>query len=276
MNSQSTALLIDDDPGGLTIFSAILRHHGFDVLTAEDGRSGVSAASRGAADVILLDLRLPDFSGIEALRQIRQSDKSVPVIIMTAYATMTSVVQSMRLGAVDYLEKPLSDTDLLQAVEAALGTAASSDRDDGRAPARHAAGRWAEAVVRVIDAPEDPRTVRLWGRHIGASPGSLRNWCHMAGVSPKRSLSVARMLRAVLRSSASDRPEEVFDVVDRRTLFRLMKLGDASASAGVPRTIEEFFARQRWVTSQAAVDELRRAIGLRAHAAPPGADPSLR
>lgn len=267
MKHRLTALLIDDDLSGLTIFGEVLRRDGFEVLTAADGRTGVSVASGGAPDVIVLDLRLPDLSGIDALRMIRRAVRTVPVIMMTAYPTTTSVVEAMRLGAVDYIEKPLTESDLLHAVQAAVSSSAASEEDDRPdAPACHAAARWADAVARVLDAPQDPRTVRLWGRHIGASPGALRNWCRMAGLSSKRSLNLARMIRAMLWASPSDLPENLLNVTDRRTLTQLMKLGnpDAAAHAALPRTIDEFLVRQRWITDRLALDELKRTLSLRA------------
>ena len=107
MRSRSTALLIDDDRNGTLIFGYALRRDGFDVLTAETGRAGVSIASSGAADVVLLDLRLPDLSGIDVLRLIKHEVRTLPVIMMTAYSTTEVIVQAMRLGAADFLEKPL-------------------------------------------------------------------------------------------------------------------------------------------------------------------------
>jgi CheY-like chemotaxis protein len=253
-------LLIDDDTNGTTLFGYVLRRHGFAVLTAETGRAGASIASSGAADVVLLDLRLPDLSGIDVLRMIKRDARAVPVIMMTAYSTTEVVVRAMRLGAADFLEKPLTPDDVLHAVRAALASQTGTGAERADLPVSHAAARWADAVVRVIDAPQDPRTLQLWGRHIGASPGSLRNWCRMAGLSPKRSLSVARMIRAINYSTSLRRPEEVFNVTDRRTLRQLLTLGDPGGRPSVPATTDEFFARQRWITSPSALQELKRRL----------------
>jgi FixJ family two-component response regulator len=271
--TESTALLIDDDVSGLAVFRHVLRREGFHVLTAVDGKTGVAAAVSGEADVIVLDLRLPDFSGIEALRQIRRTGRTVPVILMTAYPTTQTVVQAMRLGAADYLEKPLTEQDLLEAVRSALRSQ-ERDPDSQDTPTAHAAARWANAVVKVIDAAEDPRTLRLWGRHIGASPGSLRNWCRIAGLSPKRSLSVARMLRAVIWSPAADRPENLLNVTDRRTLALMLRLGNphADPQPRLPRSIDEFLALQRWVTNPVAIAELKRALTSRLNVPMPRTD----
>lgn len=261
--ARSTALLIDDDTSGTVLFGYALRRSGYEVLTADTGRAGASIASSGAADVVLLDVRLPDVSGIDVLRMIKREARAVPVIMMTAYSTTSMIVRAMRLGAVDFLEKPLTPDDLLQAVRAALATERGVGPERADHPVSHAAVRWAEAVVRVVDAPRDPRTMELWGRHIGASPGSLRNWCRMAGVSPKRSLNVARMIRAINYSSALKRPEDVFNVTDRRTLRQLLSLGDPNGRSSVPQTIDEFFARQRWISSPSAVQELKRLLKAR-------------
>jgi CheY-like chemotaxis protein len=267
---RPTALLIDDDVNGTAIFSWALRQQGFDVLTAEDGRAGASMASRGAADVVLLDLKLPDLSGLEVLRLIRRTTRTVPVIMMTAYRTTQSVVQAMRLGAVDYLEKPLTTDELLNAVRAALGPEVHRDADRAPLLVCHASARWADAVAQVIDAPEDPRTLELWGRYIGASRGSLRNWCRMAGLSPKRSLNVARMIRAITQASPRARLEDMVNVMDRRTLRQLLKLGDPSRNASdpIPATVDEFLARQRWISNPVAVDELRRTLFSKRMAGP--------
>jgi CheY-like chemotaxis protein len=264
----STALLIDDDINGMTLFGYALRTHGFEVLTAETGRAGASIATSGAADVVLLDLRLPDLSGIDVLRMIKRDVRSVPVIMMTAYRTTEVIVQAMRLGAADFLEKPLTLDDLLQAVRVALAGERGVGPERADLPTSHAAARWADAVCKAIDAPQDPRTMDLWGRHIGASSGSLRNWCRMAGLSPKRSLSVARMLRAINYSSTLKRPEDVFNVTDRRTLRQLLTLGDPNRRPSVPGTLDEFFESQRWISSPSAIQELKRLLLARLRVAP--------
>jgi CheY-like chemotaxis protein len=263
VKSRSTALLIDDDTNGTLIFGYALRRDGFDVLTAETGRAGVSIASSGAADVVLLDQRLPDLSGIDVLRIIKHEARAVPVIMMTAYSTTELVVQAMRLGAADFLEKPLTTDELLHAVHAVLDGEPGGGAEHAALPVSHAAARWADAVVKVIDAPRDPRTLQLWGRHVGASPGSLRNWCRMAGLSPKRSLNMARMIRAITLATSLKRPEDVFNVTDRRTLRQLLTLGDPHRRPSLPGTLEEFFDRQRWVSSPSALQELKRLLELR-------------
>jgi CheY-like chemotaxis protein len=265
---HSTALLIDDDASGNVLFAYALRRDGFEVLTAETGRAGASIVASGAADVVLLDLRLPDVSGIDVLRMIKRDGRKVPVIMMTAYQTIDVMAQAMRLGAADFLEKPLTPDDLLQAVRVALAGERGVGPERTDLPVSHAAARWAEAVIRVIDAPRDPRTLALWARIIGASSASLRSWCRMAGLSPKRSLNAARMLRAINYSASLKRLEDVFNVTDRRSLRSLLTLGDPGRRPSVPETFDEFFANQRWIISPSALQELKRLLQSRRRVVP--------
>jgi len=71
------------------------------------------------------------------------------------------------------------------------------------------------------------------------------------------------MIRAINYSSALKRPEDVFNVTDRRTLRQLLSLGDPNGRSSVPQTIDEFFARQRWISSPSAVQELKRLLKAR-------------
>jgi hypothetical protein len=127
------------------------------------------------------------------------------------------------------------------------------------APEPHAAARWARAVVRVIDAPSDPKTIAAWGRVAAAAPGTLKNWCRTADVGPRRSLAFARVLRAIVwRQKCGRRPEDLLDVVDHRTLAGLLKLGVAldTAPATLPDTVEEFLRRQQWIVDPIALHEV--------------------
>jgi len=86
------------------------------------------------------------------------------------------------------------------------------------------ADRWAEAVLRVIDARDDPRTFAQWARVVGASPGTLVARCRVVGVSPRNSLYLARLLRGHgLVNGDLARLAEVLDVADVRTVPRLLK-----------------------------------------------------
>jgi DNA-binding NtrC family response regulator len=97
-------LLVDDDDDFRRIMSSELTRRGYAVAAVASGAAAVAQAAE--ADVILLDLRLPDFDGIEVLKRLRSADVSAGVIMLTGHGTIDTAIQAVRLGAYDYLEKP--------------------------------------------------------------------------------------------------------------------------------------------------------------------------
>src|SRR5689334_22445594 len=90
---------------------------------------------------------------------------------------------------------------------------------------RQAYSRWVQAMAGAIAAEQDPRTLELWARQLGTSIGALRSWCQCAAVPARRSLALARALRArKLADGTGDRPEEFLDVGDLRTALKLLRL----------------------------------------------------
>ena len=107
-------LVIDDDPGFRELLAAILSDEGYEV---ESGASIADAVRLGAArqyNLVISDLRLPDGSGIEILRWFSEQAPNVPVIMITAFGTFESAVEAVKLGAEDYLGKPLNSPDELR------------------------------------------------------------------------------------------------------------------------------------------------------------------
>jgi len=263
-------LLIDDDPGTLEGFGLILRTAGYVVLSARCGTQGLSFLVDQSVDLVLTDLRLPDMSGLEILRQARAQRRPVPCVIITAFGNARDAVTAMRLGAVDFLEKPVFEDGLLRAVRSSLGDVAAEppetepqdDRlDDHEA---HAAARWVRVLMTIVDSPKDPRTISNWSRLAFVSPGALRNWCRMAGISPRRSLVFARLLRAVcLGHGGRHKPENLLDVVDRRTLVGLLRLAGLNPEHDFPRDVDAFLHRQALIGDPDALFEIRRALAAR-------------
>jgi two-component system nitrogen regulation response regulator GlnG len=114
-----TLLVVDDDP---SILLAFRRAFGtLTVLTAETAADGLDLAARHRPDVILLDIQLPDLTGLEALRRLRDLDPRCPVIFITGKSTTDTAIEAMKLGAYDYLLKPPELKQLRQVVDRALG-----------------------------------------------------------------------------------------------------------------------------------------------------------
>lgn len=266
---RARILLIDDDPGTLGGYEGVLRQAGFEVAAAQSGREALEIARHRSFDLILVDLRLPDLSGLDVMRLLREQQGDVAFVVVTGFGTTQSAVEAMRLGAADYVEKPLIGDDLIGAVERGLARRRAPLRKPEpvtlERPEAHAYARWADAVVRVIESPTDPKTLVDWGRAVGASAGALRNWCRTAGLSPKRSLAFARLLRAVSHAEAhGGRAEDLLNVVDQRTLRKLLSLaGTEVEEPTLPGRVDEFLASQRLISDSEAIDEIKRALGRR-------------
>ena len=117
---MSRVLLIDDDLGTLETFGFILRLEGYEVSTAETGSAGLDLLELKPHDVVLADLRLPDMTGIDMLRTLKTNELHVPCVIMTAFGSVASTVEAMRLGAHDFVEKPLTEVDVVRIVACAI------------------------------------------------------------------------------------------------------------------------------------------------------------
>ena len=116
---MSRILVIDDDGGARDSVSRMLRTAGHTVHDAASGEEGIAAARGGAFDVILSDLQMPGLSGLDVLRRLRDAHVDSVFIIMTGFGTVESAVEAMRLGAVDFLQKPFFRDELLMRVRAA-------------------------------------------------------------------------------------------------------------------------------------------------------------
>ncbi len=100
-------LLVDDEPNVLELLSVALEDEGYKILLANSGKEALVQVRKEKLQVVLLDIRMPDLNGVEILRQIKEINKAASVIMMTAYGAMDTVVKAIKLGAYDYLTKPL-------------------------------------------------------------------------------------------------------------------------------------------------------------------------
>ena len=259
MTGRVTAkiLVVDDDLGTRETCYTILQHRGFEVLTAHSGEDALQHAKRALPDLILCDLRLPDLSGLDVLRRLQHDDVRSPFLIMTGFGTIASAIEAMRLGASEYLEKPLDEEDILSAVYRCLSQSARHSL-----PEPHPINRWSQIVLAVLDASEDPKTLQKWCVLAHAARATLENWCHVASLPPKASLDFARVLRAVVRSKQLGWKLEHLLDVDPRTFERLVAQAGLSLANqdGHCCTPMEFLSRQTFITDQLALDVIRRAL----------------
>src|ERR1700759_5141232 len=121
-------LLIEDEPGIVDFIERGLRAQGFGALSATDGTGGAAAAVNQDVDLVVLDLMLPGRSGMDVLAALRDAKPGLPVIVLTALAEVEHRVAGLDAGAVDYLTKPFSLTELAARIRAQLRAAAHSPR----------------------------------------------------------------------------------------------------------------------------------------------------
>ncbi len=113
-------LIIDDEKNIRTTMSRALDLEGFAVDTAADGGAGIVAVRDTSPDLVLLDLKLPDMTGLEVLEKVRAEHEALPVVMMSGHGTLEAAVKATRLGAVDFLEKPVEMDRLVLTVKNAL------------------------------------------------------------------------------------------------------------------------------------------------------------
>jgi len=114
MNPSGRVLVVDDEAGLRHTLTRILKLSGWEVNSAEDGFEALRLLAANGYDLIYLDIRLPGMDGLQTLRDIRKQAPQLPVILLTAYGSLRTALEALRLGAKDYLLKPL-DPDVLVA-----------------------------------------------------------------------------------------------------------------------------------------------------------------
>ena len=108
-----TILIVDDDPAHRLMLRAVLTDEGYAITEADDGVTAVAAVRQAFYDLALMDVRMTEMNGLTALAELKKISPGLPVLMMTAYPEVPAAVKAMKLGAVDYLTKPL-DTDELR------------------------------------------------------------------------------------------------------------------------------------------------------------------
>jgi ActR/RegA family two-component response regulator len=248
-------LIVDDDLGTCETFACALRDAGFAVQTAETGRDALACLRATYFDAALVDIRLPDISGVEILRDIRARGLDTRAVVMTGFGSIASAVEATRLGALDYLEKPIDVDAVVGIVRRALAPQAGFAGDGGAVRCeRPLALRWAAAVVSVLEVAWDPRTLEQWAAIAAVSGPTLRNRCHAAGVSAKASLDFARLLRAVYHAGQTGHRIDSFLDADPRTLARLCAAAGFDGSLGhTAASARDYVDRQRLISDAAAL-----------------------
>jgi DNA-binding NtrC family response regulator len=118
--TRGRLLVVDDEEPQRTMLASILGRAGFEVVTAANGSHALERMNEASFELLLTDQRMPVMDGLELLEQSRRLQPRMPVVLMTAYGTVSTAVEAMKRGAVDYLTKPFERDELLLVIEKAL------------------------------------------------------------------------------------------------------------------------------------------------------------
>ena len=110
-------LVIDDESVICDACELVLSEKGHTVTLRNNGRAGLNAIREGTYDILLLDMKLPDIDGMDILKVVREEKPGLCTIVMTGYSSISNAVQAMRKGADNYLAKPFTEDELVQAIE---------------------------------------------------------------------------------------------------------------------------------------------------------------
>ncbi|MBC2068648.1 response regulator transcription factor [Listeria booriae] len=122
-------LVVDDESSIVTLLQFNIEKAGFDVVTAEDGRTGYELALAEKPDLIVLDLMLPEMDGIEVCKQLRQDKVETPILMLTAKDDELDKIIGLELGADDYLTKPFSPREVVARIKAILRRSAGKSAE---------------------------------------------------------------------------------------------------------------------------------------------------
>ena|SRR5436190_2064743 len=105
---KNTVLLVDDEPGVRSALGGVLRDEGYAVDAVDSGEACLDRVTRSAYDVIVLDVWLPGIDGLTTLQRLRERQVDAPVVIISGHGNIESAVRAIKMGAFDFVEKPLS------------------------------------------------------------------------------------------------------------------------------------------------------------------------
>ena len=113
MDTSVRVLLVDDEPGIRHVLGALIRDFGYDVHTAESAREALEAFTANPFPIVVTDIRMPGMDGLALLERVRNQNPDTQVVMITGHGDMDNAVECLRLGAADFIAKPVND-DLLE------------------------------------------------------------------------------------------------------------------------------------------------------------------
>jgi two-component system nitrogen regulation response regulator NtrX len=253
-------LIIDDESDIRDSVKMILEYEGYEALTAATGEDGIAQAERDAPDLIFLDVKMPGMDGIEVLQRLRHLAETTPVVVISGHGTVSTAVEATKLGAFDFIEKPLERERVLVTVRNAVDSRRL--RSENRSFRRDAEKRYqiigdSASLERVresiVKAAPTTATVLIWGES-GVGKELVARAIHRESLrrdGPFVQVNCAAIPDELIESElfghekgsftgASDRQIGKFEQADKGTIF-LDEIGDMSlkTQAKVLRVLQE-------------------------------------
>jgi len=174
MGSQSRIALVDDDDAVREATAALVRRDGYDVVPFQNGDDFLNHRPTGVFDVVLLDIRMPGSSGIDVLRALDRRNDRVPAIVLTGHGDIAIAVEAMKLGAIDFLEKPYRPDHLRQAIRSALaGSAGSTSQGNGSGQLKEALAALTPRQREVLGGIAAGKPNKIIAYELGLSPRTV-------------------------------------------------------------------------------------------------------
>jgi two-component system, OmpR family, response regulator len=180
-----TVLVVDDETVLAEMVSMALRYEGWNIATAADGASAITAARGSRPDAVVLDVMLPDMSGLDVLRKLREQNPHLPVLLLTAKDAVEDRIAGLTAGGDDYVTKPFSIEEVVLRLRALLRRTGVTEEDSG-----------AQIVVGDLVLDEDSHEVTRAGEPIALTSTEFELLRFLMR-NPKRVLSKAQILDRV-------------------------------------------------------------------------------
>lgn len=260
-------LLLEDDRGVRETVATAFKSLGWDVAEAATCADGIRSAERQRFDAGLLDLRLPDASGLEALACFRRTQSiGSAAYLMTGFASPYAQGAAEALGATGFLHKPFDLDDLVSLFSLRPGAAAEGSvvvhpTETTETFAAPALRRWVDLMQRGAAADSDLRTLADWCTAAGVSRSVLEGRCRAANLSAKASLDLLRLLKARLDAKRHSCAVTWFLDGDPRTVRRLLKV--AGPLSDPTLTWRDWLDRQHLIENGTAIRALKAALTSR-------------
>ncbi|MFO0551291.1 MAG: sigma-54 dependent transcriptional regulator [Polyangiaceae bacterium] len=234
MSAKKKILIVDDEPSARSGLEKLLRQEGYEVVSAADGASAMVKLDENAPDVVITDLRMPGVDGIELVSKIHEAQPALPVIVVTAFGDVTSAVRAMKVGADDYLTKPVDFDVLTFSIQRALQRSALQVEAEALRMQLHEKG--GSGLGGLVGASSAMQKVYMVARQVapsratvlitgesGTGKGELARAIHRLGPrsdKPFVALHCASLTESLLESELFGHEKGAFTGADKRRLGR--------------------------------------------------------